>query len=531
MSIHSVKPYKAKLNVFNLGHQFDGTAKPGYVYPVLCLNYNPNDKFRIDFNELIRLQPLSSPAFLNCKVRFDVFRVDTNIVWPDFLKFIKETGSEENPTTWAHIKIPSGGFAKGSLADFLGIGVGRGAGVEVDAVPFRAYNKILNDWYINSNLQSETTISTASGLDITTPTALRKANLRKDRFTDLQLSVQRGGDVILPIGTGAPVYAGADNGAKSTDALRFRLISGGDFGVGSGTVGFQRTSDDVKQASAGFIANSPSLESGGSITPSNLYADLSNVTGVSLNLLNSAERLNMYRTLSLFAGDRYPEWQRVMWGINSSDARLQRSEWLGSYKMPVVVSEVLQQSETTDTSPQGTMAGHGFSYGKAHMVTPVLNEYGYLFVMMTILPRVEYDQGLPRKFSKSSPFDYALPIFAKMPMQPVKNKELYLQDSTVVDSDGNQVNEGTLGFAPIFDEERYSVSHVAGDLHDTLSQWVVKRSFSSLPVLNSSFIQYPTGLMDSIFAVNEDVADPFIFSIEFKIKALRKLPKVGLPSF
>lgn len=520
MSFNAVKPYKCSRNKFNLGHNFTFTCKPGYVYPVLVQDYSVGDAFSLNFSELIKMQPLSSPAYLDAQVRFDVFRVDTGTVFDKWYDFAKQNGSEETPIVFPYIEIPEHGFSKGSLGDFLNVAVGTGEGVKMDATLFRSYQAIMDEYYINSIIQDPVGFSKAAGLDTTTSLSLRKANLRKDRFTGLSTTTQNGDEVILPIGTSAPV--------KSIDK------------AGGNPVYLYDATSDSKIDTAGTLtvntAGIMSYTTPNTATPKNnltvnFEADLSGVTGVGMNLFDSAQRLSLYRRLNLFAGEHYSDWQYVQYGIPSSDARLQRPEWLGSYKMPFLVSEVLQNSQTTDTSPQGTMAGHGMSAGGAHLYVPTLNNTGYIFVMMTILPRVSYDQGLPKQYTRFSPFDYIIPIFNNMPLQKVKEQELYLQDADVVDSDGNVVNEKTLGYAPIYDEYRHRNNRVAGDIHDSLSYWTVKRTFNSAPVLNSEFIQPADNIMDGVFAVSSAIADPFVVSINFGIMALRKLKRVGLPTF
>ena len=518
--IADVAPFKSARNKFNLSHHFPFTAKMGYAVPVLCLDFVPGDSFSISLNHLIRMMPLQTPSMTNINVRFDVFRVDND--------FIKQVGNEDTPISWAYKTVPTGGFTKGSLADYLGFSVTTndggtvttyGVGDTVDAMPFRAYWKIINDWYLNSNLQDPVDIGVGSGEDLITPVTLSKVNWRKDRFTSVLPTTQRGGDVILPIGTDADVVSNGKSVKINVGAENLGVTLFGAVSLAPGT----------NAKPVGVYTNygiDGSVKFG---SETGLKADLSNATGVSLNLLSSAEKLNRYRTLSLLGGDRYPEWQRVMWGIDSSDARLQRSEWIGSFKTPFIISEVLQTSETTSTSPQGSMSGHGFSSGGNRFYIPTLNSYGWIMIIMSVMPDADYQQGLPKKFKRESPFDYSLPIFQSLPLQPVYERELYWSNKGSKDSDGNEYNTKPLGYSPIFDEYRYEVNHVGGDFRDSLSHWLMTRIFNGPIGLTDQLIQADPS--DRIFSVDQEVSDPLLCDVAFDIRALRKLPRVGLPRF
>lgn len=524
VSVRSVRPFKSKYNKFNLSHSFDLSFKMGYAIPVLVQNFFPGDSFRISWEQLSRMVPLNSPAFSKVRVRFDAFRCDQHQVWPNFEEFMKQTESgAENTIVYPYKTVPSGGFAKGSLSDYLGMAIGTGVGCKVDATIYRHYANIINEYYINSNIQNKIEFSKGDGEDVTTPMTLRKVNYREDRFVGAETTTQRGSSTILPIGNGAPVYTGVENSNLPKAPLYVRDVDGN----------LPATGYNLTTASNGkveFGAGSQST-TGTGVVPSNLYADMRNVTGVDINLLNTMEQINRYKVLSLLAGEHYPDWQEVMYGVRSSDARLQIPQWLGSYKAPFVISEVLQTSQTTESSPQGTMAGHGFSKSQAGLYIPRLNSFGYIIILMFVMPTVIYDQGLPKMYNRFDPYDFPNPLFARMPLQGIKKSELYWQDASVVNTAGTPVNDDNWAYSPIYDEERYRLNRVAGDFHDTLASMIVRRHFNSIPAFNESFIQAEDNLASELFAVSPAIQDPLYAHIDFNIVALRKLPRVGLPSF
>ena len=195
----------AKRNRFKEPWNHHLTTKFGKATPILCQEFKPGDSYLYKISQFMRMLPLVAPTMSNIKARIDFFRVDNHMIFDQWDDYIKQVGSEETPIVHPYITIPSGGYDESSLADYLGVKPGKGAGMKISALPFRAYNLICNKYYINSNLQDEVSISKSAGSDVTTPTTLRECNWRRDRFGNAETTRQRGGDVILPIGQSAPV--------------------------------------------------------------------------------------------------------------------------------------------------------------------------------------------------------------------------------------------------------------------------------------------------------------------------------------
>ena len=518
---YAVNPKRNKF-VMKWSHHL--TMKLGKAIPAFCMEFNPGDSFKIDMNQLIRMMPLQSPTMSNIKCRIDFFRVDNHLIFDKWLDFIKQTGDEENPIVMPYREIPSGGYEESSLMDYLGITPKKGAGMKISMLSVRAYNLIMNKYYINSNLQDEVEFSMAEGLDTTTPVELRSVNWKRDRFGSAQTSRQRGGDVILPIGQKAPViaYHGVKNDYHG--ALKFRTQNG-EYNDSENRYLQMNNAGDVFASwdKGSYIADIP-------LAPENLLADLRSATGVSLSALSIAKTMQHLRQISLFAGEHYPDWQYANWGVKSSDARLQNPEWLGGMKWNFITSEVLQTSETTSNSVQGTMAGHGFSTGGNSIYVPYLDGYGFIMGILTVMPEPEYQQGIDKMFLRHSNFDYVLPLLTHMPMQEIKNCELFLQDNSVVNGAGKPVNDDAFGYEPIYDDFRYRVNRTSGGFRTSLSHWLLNRIFDNMPKLNESFVKADKVPM-GIFAVDPNTVDPLLCDFRFKVTALRKLPKIGLPIF
>ena len=171
-----------------------------------------------------------------------------------------------------------------------------------------------------------------------------------------------------------------------------------------------------------------------------LETDLSNVSSSTINELRQAFSIQKWLEKNARGGSRYVEQLLSHFGVHSSDARLQRPEYLGGGKTPVVISEVLQNSATTDNSPQGQMVGHGISVGNTNEFRARFEEHGFVIGIMSIIPRTSYQNGLPRVFQKYDKFDYFFPDLAHLGEQAVKKSELFLDVTKYLDADENQRN-------------------------------------------------------------------------------------------
>ncbi len=254
-----------------------------------------------------------------------------------------------------------------------------------------------------------------------------------------------------------------------------------------------------------------------------LQADLSTATSSSINDLRQAFRLQEWLEKNARGGSRYIEVIKSHFGVTSSDARLQRPEYLGGGKSPVSISEVLQTSETgvasTDPTPQGNMAGHGVNVGGGNNFSYYAQEHGYIIGLMSIQPKTAYFQGIPKHFKKFDKFDFYFPSFAHLGEQPIYNYELY--------ATGTSQDDDTFGYTPRYAEYKHMHSSVHGEFKDTLLFWHMARKFDTLPALNEDFINCePT---KRIFAVELQSAETIYAHVFHDLKATRLMPYFGTP--
>lgn len=510
-----------KRSKFNLSHETKLTCGMGTLVPFLCQEVLPGDRWKCRSDMVLRMMPLIAPMMHRVDVYMHYFYVPTRLVWKNFETFI--TGGRDGDG-----KLPNGvevvypkrslnsavssEVGPGTLSDYLGVPATAQGTYQVSALPFRAYNLIYNEWYRDENLQDEIPVSLDDGLDITTPVRLLRRCWRPDYFNRALPWAQRGQQVQLPF-TG---YASVTSDANGTAA---------NLPLGSGSHNAQYTATGMYTLGASSTLTTSHdttdyrTDNSAVLKDTNLVVDLTRASaGVTVEDLRWAVIVQKFLEKNARGGVRFVEFLLSHYGVRSSDARLQRPEYLGGGRVPIVIGEVLQTSSTDDTSPQGNMAGKGVSAGSLPGFRRYFEEFGYVFGILSVMPKSSYQQGLSKMWTKFSRFEQFYPEFCALGEQAVLNKELYLMN------DGQ--NDEVFGYVPRYQEYRSIPSTVHGEFTTTLNFWHLGRVFDSRPVLGSEFVTCNPS--ERVFAV-EDGSDKLILDIYNRIQAVRPLPKTAIP--
>lgn len=523
-----VAPF-AKRNRFNYKPDHLFTGKMGKLIPFIQFEVVPGDTFKVVADNMTRFQAMLSPAYAKIYTYTHFFFVPYRLLWDNWEDFITKGQDGQQAPNFPKIAFASGQNV-GSLADYFGLptnepAVGstpaRTVPMTVSALPFRAYALIYNEWYRNQNLQNEVGFSTADGTDTTTNTNLLSRNWRPDYFTQNLPFRQRGPQVTVPLGSKAPVFAGADNSAYtySPTSLHFRAVDGSAVPTGRQALLVSGQTDGY-----GYSQLSTSQTTGQSgnknVYPSNLYTDLSQATSASISDWRLAFQIQRLLEKNARGGARYVEWLMSHFGVRCSDGRLQRPEYLGGGKSPVMISEILQTSSSDNTSPQGNMAGHAFSVQQSHSFTKSFDEYGIVIGIYSCMPKSLYYQGIRRSWLKDTPYDFYLPVLSHLSEQGTYNAEIYQTGTAATDG-------AIFGYNPIYEEYRHMYSTVSGQFKTSLDYWQFGRRWNSSPALNSQFVTCtPT---EAPFAVQNQ--DNLLVTTTTYIRAVRPIPKHGTPGY
>lgn len=454
-----------KRSKFSLSNYKLLSGDMGELIPIGLTEVLPGDSIQQSTSALVRLAPLMAPVMHPVRVRIHHWFVPHRLVWPDFEKFITGGDDGNDDTAFPVIKAPSDtGFPVGTLADYLGVPPAV-PDLEVSALPFRGYALIYNEFYRDQDLQGALPISTDSGLDTTTATTLQNVAWERDYFTTSRPWEQKGPQISIPITGDAPVVGIGFNGS-----------------VGPGTNGTWRDSDGSDTAenrvlTTGGITGIRRTESGATGRPE-IFADLSGVSAVTVNILREAMALQRFEEARARFGSRYTEYLRYL-GIRSSDARLQRPEYLGGGKQTIQFSEVLQTAE--GENPVGEMKGHGIGAMRTNRYRRFFEEHGYIYSFISVQPKTIYAQGLPRTWNRRVKEDFFQKELQHIGQQEVLNKEVYASHSDA---------EGTFGYQDRYDEYRRAESSVAGEFRTSeLDFWHFARFFENDPALNGDFVR------------------------------------------
>jgi hypothetical protein len=341
--------------------------------------------------------------------------------------------------------------------------------------PLLAYAFIWNEYYRDENLQVE------RGLGFLEDNYLFRRNWEKDYFTSALPWRQRGTPIAMPVTyAGSAVFDGVNvslpnfpGPVDSEQVLGFPDNSTIVFPTHMGTFSLHTFKEwlDINHISPGIAAS------------------------FEVNDLRLGFQFQKWLERNARAGVRYTEVLRAHFGIAPRDDRLDRPEYIGGSKSPVIFSEVLKTSDSSTGEPQGYMTGHGLSADRSHVAKYHVQEYGIIMSLLSVMPRTSYSQGLERMWLKDVKEDFYWPEFAHLSERPIFEEEILLTGTNTSGAGGSSTNREIFGYAGMYDEYRYRKSTVHGNLRSTgtLRYWHLSREFNAAdvnarPKLNDDFV-------------------------------------------
>ena len=541
MSIFNTVPrVKAPRSNFDLSHTRLLTTDFGHLGLSCFTRVFPGDIVKGSSELYIRLAPMWAPVMARCNAYIHWFHVPERILYEDCEDF--HTGGKDGTAKPVKpvlkISVSSlyqyGISEAGTLWDYFGLPTFNGNQddwkndkhtVSVELMPFLAYYKIWQYYYADQNLTDfvfDDNYMLKSGIidfdtlpftdqkKIVELFTLRKRCWEKDYFTSALPFPQRGEDVRLPIAIGgvAPVQKTALFGKPGNP---WTVDASGQ--IGQGSLGLIDGNNVLlvrgdPPSNAAFAA---SLDPNGDLS---VDGSKFTVGSPSITELRKAESLQKYMERKAQIGWRYFEWLKGVFGVSNPDGRMQMPEYLGGGRTPVTIGEVLQTSQTTtgdNGSPLGDMAGRGVAVGRDNGFRRKITEPGFLFGIISVIPRTSYSQGFPRTFNLLDPLDYPNHYLANIGEQEVKTGELYFDfKNAEVNDDGTNggVNDQLFGYQSRYSEFKYIPSSFHGDFRTNMTDWHMGRIFTKAPALNEDFVEVHSDETSRVFNVRSANGTP-----------------------
>ena len=517
------------------------TFNTGDLIPIYLDEVLPGDTHEIDTACVMRMATPIFPVMDNAFCDFYFFFVPNRLIWEHWKEFM----GENKKTAWTpkteysipQVTAPTGGWAEGTLADYLGLPT-KVEGISVSALPGRAYGLIYNEWFRNQNVTQPTLVevtdaattgkndgSATNDSAITLAKPLKAAKVF-DYYTGALPEPQKGEPITIPLSGNAPVKTYID---KEMTILANKVKEGSTTSspwTWGGNKALLIQSEDSSGIMSGVATDSYTFANGTTGRTSNrayVGADLSVVNATTINQLRQAFQIQKLLEKDARGGTRYREVLREHFGVISPDSRMQIPEYLGGYRLPINVSQVIQTSSTDNTSPLGNTAALSVTTMNKPMFTKSFTEHGFIMGLAVVRTDQTYQQGIERMWSRKGRYDYYWPVLANIGEQAILNKEIYAQ--------GNEKDDEAFGYQEAWADYRYKPSKVTGlfrsNAQQSLDAWHYAQDYNALPTLSTTWMEQGEAEMKRTLAVQSQ--PDFIADFYFMNKTTRCMPVYSIP--
>lgn len=510
-------------SVFDRSHGYKTTFNSGYLVPFYVDEVLPGDSFKLTATLFARLATPIVPFMDNLYLETFFFFVPNRLVWDNWQKFNGEQKNPSDPTDFLIPTVSGTNVQNQTLWDYFGLPTNVNKALKVNALPFRAYNLIFNEWFRDENLQESLKVPTGDGPDNLSDYNLVRRGKRHDYFTSCLPWPQKGPGVEISIGGSATVtFSGGIVGSGSPSFVKSSKITSGQGFLGAGSDISSSEGANVYLKNGIGFSFAPLAWDDPKLSLPTATADLSSASPISINDLRQAFQIQKLYERDARGGTRYTEILRSHFGVISPDARLQRPEYLGGSSARISINPVQQTSATNETTPQGNLAAFGVVSDSFHGFSKSFVEHGYVFGFVNVRADLTYQQGLNRMWSRQGRFDFYWPVLAHLGEQAVLNKEIYAQ--------GTADDDKVFGYQERYAEYRYYPGQITGKFRSTdpqpLDSWHLAQKFSSLPTLSAQFIQDNPPVERVVAVQNEP---QFLFDSYIRLKCARPMPVYSVP--
>lgn len=520
---------------------------PIYVNPLI----QPGDTLKVKSTMVIRMSTPIHPTMDNLFADLRAFFIPHRLVWDHFKQFMGEndTGAWTQTTQYTipqigiYTNVSNAKIAKGDSLQYMGIPIGYPKSINtapvlgnctttIMALPWRAYAMTWSDWYRDENVtppmniyKGDNIVGTIKNSNVyiwgnytpnTTAIPLECAPVYKfkDYFNACLPEPQKGPAVTLPIGSSAPVIG--------------KLIAEAPYMSGPEqlAVTVANSSYVTAQSNVGLGGDGTLSLNAATAAAGGLSADLSNAVAATINAQRVAFAVQRIEELSARGGTRFPEVINAFFGVKGlMSAVIQRPQYLGGFRLPLQMNQVLQTSATDNTSPQGNTAAYSLTVDSQNFFTHSFEEWGTLLFCLCVRQEHSYSQGIENFWSKKNKLDFYWPQLAFLGEQPIMTKEIY--------ADGSANDDTVFGYNERWVEYRTEKNINTGafspDYAQSLDSWHYGDDYSQAPVLSDAWRRETKDYIDRTLAVQSNLEDQFIMDSRFEFDktsclSLRSIP-------
>ena len=527
-------------STFDMSHAWKGTMDYNRIVPILLQEVLPGDTFSCSTTVFARLATPLKPFFDNIKADIHYFFVPNRLVWDNWQYFMGERKDPtDNPDDFSvplvrcDMENTRAGF---SLVDYFGLplqerDVGEEDRLLVNAMPFRGYQLIFNEWYRNQNLQAEIPINTGDDTEdandfLDGVAAVRFRHKRADYFTRALPWPQKGDPVFLPLDSRAPIRGiGVTdqnwNDQPITDVIdsTYDVTGGADLTYSKHKeVGGDNSNVHMRGRWSTLPDEGPP---DGTERPW-VEAWLDSATATTINDLRTAVQIQRMLERDARSGTRYIEIILAHFNVQSPDARLQRPEFLGSGRGYLNINPVAATVAQEDI-PQGNLSAVGTATIKGGF-THSFVEHGFLFGLLSCRADLTYQNGVDRFWNRKTRYDYYWPALSHLGEQEILNQEIFWSDTD------EEQNQEIWGYQERYAEYRYQPSRITGlfrsNYVSSLDVWHLAQDFDTLPVLNPQFT-IENAPLDRVIAVPSE--PHLLVDAWHEMRATRAMPVYSVP--
>lgn len=385
-------------------------------------------------------------------------------------------------------------------------------GINISALPFRAYESIYNAFYRDQRNNpymidgvpeyNKWIPSQDGGVDMHVY-SLRYANWEQDFLTTAVQSPQQG---IAPL-----VGIVSNNGISS---LAFTDAETGE----SFTAQIDLNEDGTVKE---FKANTSDM-------PISQYRTLVDfaTSGISINDFRNVNALQRWLETNMRKGYRLKDIIKGHYDVNVRFDELDMPEFIGGVTQDVMPTMVTQTTEGGEGSPLGSYAGQLSCVGTSkHSIRHYCDEPGWIIGILSVVPVPNYSQLLPKYFMRDNVLDYFFPEFGHIGYQPITYREVCPIQAKAVGKDLSTV----FGYQRSWYEYISRVDEVHGQMRTSLRNFLVNRVFDVAPELSESFLLVDPSQTNQIFTVTAENEDVWMGQVFFDYQAKEPIPLYGIP--